>query len=103
LDLEVGVLLIQSTWENAMSLVLFLVFGLVVGFIARFLMPGEQRMGLAMTAILGILGSYVGGFLGALVSDSRVTDLNTAGFIGSLLGALLVLFIAGGVQRQRHA
>ena len=62
-----------------MGIILFLVFGLVVGFIARAVMPGSQKMGLLATMLLGVAGSFIGGFLGALITDSNVLDFNTAG------------------------
>lgn len=80
-----------------MSIILFLVFGIVVGFIARAIMPGSQKMGLVATMLLGVVGSFIGGFLGALITDSRVLDFNTAGLIGSIIGALIALALAGGV------
>ena len=78
-----------------MAIILFIVFGLVVGLLARAVMPGRQSMGWGMTAILGVIGSFVGGFLVSLVTDNRVTDFNTAGLIGSVLGALIVLVVVG--------
>jgi len=78
-----------------MSIILFLVFGLVVGLLARALMPGRQSMGWGMTALLGVIGSFVGGFLVSLITDNRVTDFNTAGMIGSVVGALAVLLLVG--------
>ncbi len=51
--------------------------------------------------LLGVVGSFVGGFLASLFTDSRITDLNTAGFIGSFIGALLVLFLAGRFSNRR--
>jgi len=84
-----------------MSIILFLVFGLVVGLLARALMPGRQSMGWGMTALLGVIGSFVGGFLVALITDTRVTDFNTAGVIGSIVGALLVLLAAGRFGHRR--
>lgn len=84
-----------------MAIILFIVFGLVVGLLARALMPGRQSMGWGMTAVLGIVGSFVGGFLVSLVTDNRVTDFNTAGLIGSVLGALLVLFLVGRFGARR--
>jgi uncharacterized membrane protein YeaQ/YmgE (transglycosylase-associated protein family) len=84
-----------------MGILLFIVFGFVVGLIARAIMPGEQRMGLLMTTLLGIAGSFVGGFLASLVTDVRVTDFSTAGFIGSLIGAIALLFIGGALSRRR--
>ncbi len=86
-----------------MTIILFLVFGLVVGFLARALMPGRQKMGFVMTALLGVVGSFIGGFLTALITDKRVTDLNAAGLIGSVIGAMLVLFIAGRMSQRRLA
>jgi uncharacterized membrane protein YeaQ/YmgE (transglycosylase-associated protein family) len=84
-----------------MAILLFALFGLVVGFVARAVMPGNQRMGLGMTTLLGVAGSFTGGFLASLITNHRVTDLHTAGFIGSVLGALLLLFLVGGVFRRR--
>ena len=84
-----------------MSIILFLVFGLVVGFIARAIMPGSQKMGVGATMALGVVGSFIGGFLGALITDSRVTDFNTAGVIGSIIGALIALAVAGGLFQRR--
>jgi uncharacterized membrane protein YeaQ/YmgE (transglycosylase-associated protein family) len=87
-----------------MGLILFLVFGLVVGFIARAIMPGAQKMGMLATMLLGVVGSFVGGFIGALLTDSQVLDFNTAGLIGSVVGALIALAVAGGMfTRGRRA
>lgn len=86
-----------------MGLILFMIFGLIVGLLARALVPGRQRMGLLMTMGLGIFGSFVGGFLSSLITDRRVTDFNTAGVIGSVIGAILLLLIAGRFSRRRAA
>ncbi|HWB82058.1 MAG TPA: GlsB/YeaQ/YmgE family stress response membrane protein, partial [Nannocystaceae bacterium] len=51
---------------------------------------------------LGVGGSLLGGFLGSLISHERVTDFNTAGLIGSLVGAVLLLAIFLAVTRRRH-
>jgi uncharacterized membrane protein YeaQ/YmgE (transglycosylase-associated protein family) len=92
----------QSRRSN-MSILLFAVFGLVVGLIARLLMPGRQRMGLLATMLLGMLGSFAGGFLTALITNTRVLDFNTAGILGSIVGAVVVLFVAGGMFVRRRA
>lgn len=84
-----------------MGILFFLVFGFVVGLLARAIMPGEQRMGIVMTTILGVIGSFIGGFLSSLFTHHRVTDFHTAGVIGSVIGALVVLFAAGGILRRR--
>lgn len=84
-----------------MGILLFLVFGLVVGLVARAIMPGRQSMSLLMTMVLGVIGSFVGGFLAALITDTQVMDFNTSGVIGSVIGALVTLFVAGGVFKNR--
>ena len=84
-----------------MSIILFAIFGLVVGLLARALLPGRQSMGVVATALLGIVGSFVGGFLVSLVIHNRITDFNTAGLIGSVVGAIVVLVIASRFSSRR--
>ena len=87
-----------------MSILLFIVFGIVAGFLARAIMPGRQGMGIAMTAVLGVAGSFVGGFVGSMLTGHSVMDLHTSGLIGSVLGALAILAIMGFAGRSRlHA
>jgi uncharacterized membrane protein YeaQ/YmgE (transglycosylase-associated protein family) len=85
-----------------MGIILFLLFGLVVGFIARAVMPGTQKMSMLATMVLGVVGSFIGGFIGALLTDSRVLDFNTAGLIGSVIGAVIALVVAGGTFGRGH-
>ena len=68
-----------------MGLIAFLIMGLIAGFIARWLMPGPDPMGWLGTMILGIVGSLVGGTLGALLFGGTL-DLSAAGLIGSIIG-----------------
>ncbi len=67
----------------------WIVFGLIAGAIARLLVPGRQPMGLLATMALGIVGSFVGGFLGSLFSRGGMWG--PAGWIGSIIGAIVVL------------
>lgn len=83
-----------------MSIILFVVFGFIVGLLARAIMPGTQKMGFLMTIVLGIVGSFIGGFLVALITKNHVADLNTAGLIGSVLGAMLLLFASSRFSRR---
>ncbi len=72
-----------------------LIVGLVVGAIARWLMPGADNMGWLMTALLGIAGSFVGGFIARLFStpaDGAI--VHPAGIILSVFGAMILLFAA---------
>lgn len=84
-----------------MSIIGFLIFGFIIGLIARALMPGPQRMGILMTTVLGMVGAFVGGLLGSLISHRPLLDLHPAGFIGSILGAIIVLALFGMVSRRR--
>jgi uncharacterized membrane protein YeaQ/YmgE (transglycosylase-associated protein family) len=86
-----------------MSLLAFIVFGLIVGLIARAVMPGRQGMGLVATALLGMAGSFVGGLVGSIIYGGRMFELHSAGIIGSIIGALLVMFLVGMGGRHAHA
>jgi uncharacterized membrane protein YeaQ/YmgE (transglycosylase-associated protein family) len=86
-----------------MSILMFILFGLIVGFLARAIMPGRQGMGFIATTLVGIAGSFVGGFLGNMISGYPLLDLHASGFIGSIVGALIVLAIMGWTGRRRHA
>jgi uncharacterized membrane protein YeaQ/YmgE (transglycosylase-associated protein family) len=83
-----------------MGLLAFILFGLVVGLIARALMPGRQSMGLIATALLGMAGSFVGGLIASVIYGGRMFELHTSGIIGSILGALLVMFLVGMSSRR---
>ncbi|NTX05099.1 GlsB/YeaQ/YmgE family stress response membrane protein [Myxococcus sp. CA051A] len=85
-----------------MGIIAFLVIGLLAGLLARALMPGNQSMGLVATTLLGIVGSFVGGFIGSLFrSDGRIFDLHPSGLLFSVLGAIAVLFLVGLAGRRR--
>ena len=76
---------------------MFLV-GIIIGLIARFVMPGAQHMGLLMTGIVGIIGSFVGGFIARLFSKPpEGTPIHPPGIIMSIIGAIIVLFIWGKI------
>jgi uncharacterized membrane protein YeaQ/YmgE (transglycosylase-associated protein family) len=70
----------------------FIILGIIAGFIGRALMPGKQKMGLLQTMLLGMAGSLVGGTLAALLFEGDL-DLSPSGFIGSVIGVLIVLFV----------
>jgi uncharacterized membrane protein YeaQ/YmgE (transglycosylase-associated protein family) len=70
-----------------------LIVGIVVGAIARWIMPGAQAMGLLMTGLVGIAGSFIGGFIARLFSkpaDGAI--VHPAGLILSVVGALILLY-----------
>ena len=68
----------------------WIVFGLVVGFIARALVPGKDDIGVARTIALGVVGSVLGGFVFGLLTVG-FRGFQPAGWIGSIIGAVIVL------------
>lgn len=84
-----------------MSLLLFLLFGLLIGFIARALMPGKQSIGIIATGLVGVVGSLLGGVVTSLVTGDGFGRIEPAGIIGSIIGALVVLAIYGWYMRRR--
>lgn len=84
-----------------MGILAFIVFGFIIGLIARALMPGDQKMGFILTTVLGIVGSFVGGFLTSLVTKHDVMDFHTTGVIGSIIGAIVLLVVMRAASGRR--
>src|SRR4051794_31958538 len=76
---------------HVMGILYTILIGLVVGAIAKLLMPGRDPGGWIITALLGIAGAFVGTYLGQALNLYRADE--PAGFIGSVVGAMLLLFI----------
>lgn len=74
-----------------MGIIATIIIGLLVGIVAKFLMPGKDPGGFIITTIIGILGATVGGYLGQALGFYQVGEV--PGFIVSVLGAMLLLFI----------
>ncbi len=87
-------------------IIVLLIIGLIVGAIARLLVPGRDPIGLLGTIVLGIAGSFVGGFLENLIQyhTLSVHNFHAAGIIGSVIGAviLLVLLRVSGHERGHY-
>jgi uncharacterized membrane protein YeaQ/YmgE (transglycosylase-associated protein family) len=79
-----------------------IIIGLIAGFIARAVVPGKQSMSILKTMLLGIVGSFVGGFLGYLIFQRDPMDgfFQPAGIIGSIIGAIIVLLVYISVTRR---
>ena len=80
-----------------MHIIIMIVVGFIVGLIARAIMPGNQSMGIIMTTILGIVGSVVAGYLGQTMH--WYAPGQPAGWIGSVVGAIIVLFVVGMIHK----
>ena len=76
-----------------MGLLSWIVFGLVAGIIAKFLMPGRDGGGIIVTIVLGIVGAVVGGFIATALGLGDVTGFNVRSFIIAVGGAILVLLL----------
>jgi uncharacterized membrane protein YeaQ/YmgE (transglycosylase-associated protein family) len=85
-----------------MGIIAWVVFGFIVGLIARAVLPGNQKMGWVMTTVLGIAGSLVGGAVGNLFTHHQITDTAGAGFIGSIIGAIVLMVVVGLVTGGRR-
>ncbi|HEY9279075.1 MAG TPA: GlsB/YeaQ/YmgE family stress response membrane protein [Eoetvoesiella sp.] len=82
-----------------MGIISMIVVGFIVGLLARALMPGDQKLGFILTIILGIIGSVVAGYLGGALGFYQPGQ--GAGWVGSIIGAIIVLFIYGLIVKKR--
>jgi len=91
---------VRQEEEIRMGIIGWIVFGLIVGAVAKLLMPGRDPGGWIVTILLGIAGALVGGFLGRAAGWYGPND--AAGFLMSLLGAIVLLFLYR-MARGQHA
>jgi uncharacterized membrane protein YeaQ/YmgE (transglycosylase-associated protein family) len=90
-------------------IICLIVIGLIAGALARLLVPGKDPIGIGGTILLGIVGSFVGGFLGYVIfhKDANEGALQPSGIIGSIIGAVIVLLIyrsvSGRTGRGRYS
>ena len=81
----------------------FLVFGLVVGAVARLIKPGRQRLSIGMTLLLGVAGSLIGGIIASLLGTGNIFELNILGAIVAIIAAVLLIGVAEGTAgRKTH-
>lgn len=83
-----------------MSIILMILFGLVVGIIAKLLMPGRDPGGFIVTILLGIAGSFLGGLVGRAIGLYQPGQ-RMAGWIVSIIGAVVILAIYRAIVRRR--
>ena len=82
-----------------MGIISMIIVGFIVGLLARAVMPGDQKLGIILTILLGIVGAIVAGYLGGALGLYEPGE--GAGWIGSIIGAIIVLFVYGLIVRKR--
>jgi uncharacterized membrane protein YeaQ/YmgE (transglycosylase-associated protein family) len=80
-----------------------IIIGAIAGFVARLLVPGRDPMGIVATIVLGIVGSFIGGFLGYVLMGKDIAEgaLQPSGIIGSIIGAVIALLVYRAVGGRR--
>lgn len=81
-----------------MGIIWTIVIGFLAGLVAKFLHPGREPSGFIITTLLGIVGAVVASYLGQAIGWYRAGE--GAGFIGAVVGAIIVLFIYNMVTRR---
>jgi uncharacterized membrane protein YeaQ/YmgE (transglycosylase-associated protein family) len=91
-------------------IIAMVIIGVIAGYLGRLLVPGRQPMSVVQTIGLGIIGSFVGGFLGYVLFDKDIADgaLQTSGIVGAVIGTVIVLVLYNARTnsrrpRRRHA
>jgi uncharacterized membrane protein YeaQ/YmgE (transglycosylase-associated protein family) len=90
-----------------LTIIGMIIVGLIAGFLARAIVPGDDSMGIGATILLGIVGSFVGGFLASLLFGGGDGEgfLRPSGLIGSVIGAIIALVVYNMVtgRKKTHA
>lgn len=84
-------------------IVAMVIIGIIAGYLGRLLVPGPDPMSFVGTVVLGIAGSFLGGFLGYVLFDKDIGEgaLQASGIIGSVIGAVLILVVVNMMGRSR--
>ena len=83
-------------------IIVMLIIGVIAGYLGRFLVPGPNPMSVAGTVALGIVGSFVGGFLGYVLFDKDIEEgaLQASGIVGAVIGTMIVLVLYNARGRR---
>lgn len=76
-----------------MGILSWLIFGLIAGWLAKFIMPGADPGGWIVTILLGVAGAVVGGFIGTMLGFGDVTGFNLGSLVLAVVGAIVLLFL----------
>jgi uncharacterized membrane protein YeaQ/YmgE (transglycosylase-associated protein family) len=81
----------------------FLVAGLVIGALARLIVPGKQHLGILATLALGLVGSLIGGLIAQFFGTGDIWELNVLGFVLAVVAAVLLIGVAEGIAGRGRA
>jgi uncharacterized membrane protein YeaQ/YmgE (transglycosylase-associated protein family) len=84
-----------------MSILAWIVLGLIAGAIAKAIMPGNDPGGIIVTILIGIVGAFLGGFLGNMVAGSGLNGFSVWSIVLAVVGAILLLWIYRVAMRRR--
>ena len=76
-----------------MGILSWIIFGLIAGIIAKWIMPGKENVGIIVTIIPGIVGAVVGGYISTFFGFGKVDGFNFGSFVVAVIGAIIVLYI----------
>jgi uncharacterized membrane protein YeaQ/YmgE (transglycosylase-associated protein family) len=82
-----------------MGILSWIVMGLIVGLLARLVMPGKDKAGIIITILLGIAGAFVGGFIGSLLGIGTFTGFNLVSMLLAIGGAVLLLLLYRAIKK----
>ena len=81
-----------------MQILGLIVVGLIIGALARLIVPGKQRLSVLATLVLGVVGALIGGVIASLLGTGNIWELNVLGFIVAVIAAVLLIGVAEGVS-----
>lgn len=84
-----------------MGFIAWIIMGLIVGVIAKFLMPGKDPGGIFVTILLGIAGAFVGGFVGSSLGFGAVSGFDFRSLVLAVIGAIILLVLYRFIKRKR--
>lgn len=82
-----------------MGILSWIVLGLIVGVLAKWILPGKDPGGIIITILLGIAGAFVGGFIGSVLGFGSITGFNVVSLVLAVAGALIILFIYRQIKK----
>jgi uncharacterized membrane protein YeaQ/YmgE (transglycosylase-associated protein family) len=84
-----------------MGFIAWIVLGLIVGVLAKFIMPGKDPGGIIVTVLLGMAGAFVGGYIGSALGFGGITGFDLRSLVLAVVGAIILLIIYRVVRRNR--